>query len=211
VRDGRVTASSFICLPPHAPGMRIGLFGGSFNPAHQGHLAVSRAALRRLRLDRLWWLVSPGNPLKDTKGLPPLAERIAAATSLARHPRIVVTGLEAAIGARYTCETIRFLVRRCPGVRFVWIMGADNLLQFDQWRDWDDIARMVPIAVVDRPGATLKTMSAKTAQRFASARIDESDATRFALVPPPAIIYLHGPRIALSSTALRGATAGPSD
>jgi nicotinate-nucleotide adenylyltransferase len=188
--------------------MRIGLFGGWFNPPHLGHLAVSRLALRRLRLDRLWWLATPGNPLKETKGLPPLASRIAAAKKLARHPRIVVTGLEEEIGARYTCDTIRFLRRRCPDVRFVWIMGADNLLQFDQWRDWDEIAREVPIAIVDRPGATFKASSAKAAQRFASARIDESEAALLALKPPPAILYLHGPRVAVSSTALRARAGG---
>ncbi len=202
---GRVTASPLVRLPPHAPGMRIGLFGGSFDPPHAGHLHVSCVALRRLRLDRLWWLATPGNPLKETAGLRPLGERIAAARRLARHPRIAVTGLEAEIGARFTADTLRFLHAHCPGVRFVWIMGADNLLQFDRWRHWDEIMRTTPIAVVDRPGATVNAMAAKAARRFAFARVEESDAALLADRRPPAFVYLHGPRVAQSSTALRRA------
>ncbi len=176
-----------IRLPPHAPGMRIGLFGGSFDPPHEGHAHVSQVALRRLALDRLWWLVTPGNPLKETAGLPSLAGRIDAAKKIARDPRIAVTGIEAAIGARYTADTLRFLHRRCPGVRFVWIMGADNLLQFHRWRDWEEIARTTPIAIVDRPGATFRAVSAKAAQRFAHARApagERGDAARRCDGPP---------------------------
>jgi nicotinate-nucleotide adenylyltransferase len=183
--------------------LRIGLFGGSFDPPHEGHQHVSRVALKWLKLDRLWWLVSPGNPLKDTRGLASLDARIVAARALARDPRIVVTGLEAHIGARFTHDTLAYLSARCPGVRFVWIMGADNLLQFHRWRRWEEIARLMPIAVVDRPGATLKAASARTAQRFARARIDEAKAATLADRRAPAFVYLHGPRVALSSTALR--------
>jgi nicotinate-nucleotide adenylyltransferase len=190
-------------LPPHVPGLRIGLFGGSFDPPHEGHLHVSRLALKRLKLDRLWWLVSPGNPLKETRGLRVLDERMAAAKKLAAHPRIVVSRLEAEIGARYTYDTLSFLRERCPGVRFVWIMGADNLLQFHRWRKWEEIARLMPIAIVDRPGATWKAANAMAAQRFAGARIDESDAPDLASLRAPAFVYLHGPRVAQSSTALR--------
>lgn len=197
--------ASLVRLPPHAPGMRIGLYGGSFDPPHEGHLHVSRVALRRLRLDRLWWLATPGNPLKETTGLRPLAERIAAASRLTRHPRIAVTGLEEQIGARYTADTLRFLHAHCPGVRFVWIMGADNLLQFDRWRQWDEIMRTTPVAVIDRPGATFKALAAKAAQRFAFARVEERDAALLADRRPPAFVYLHGPRVAQSSTALRRA------
>ena len=119
-----------------ADGLRIGLLGGSFNPAHAAHRAVSLLALKRLALDRVWWLVSPGNPLKDTSALPPLADRIAAARRVAADPRIDVTGIEAALGTRYTIDTIHRLRTRCPRVRFVWLMGADNLAQFHRWRDW---------------------------------------------------------------------------
>lgn len=184
--------------------MRIGLFGGSFNPPHEGHALVSRIALTRLRLDRLWWLVTPGNPLKDTSELPTLEARIAAARRIARDPRIVVTGVEAGIGARYTADTLRYLRARCPGVRFVWIMGADNLLQFHHWRDWEDILRRMPVAVVDRPGATLRAANAKAAQRFPRARMSEERAGVLATAIPPALLYLHGPRSFVSSTELRG-------
>lgn len=188
--------------------MRIGLFGGSFNPPHEGHLLVSRIALRRLRLDRIWWLVTPGNPLKDTRGLPTLAARIEAARRLLRDPRVIVTGLEADIGARFTHDTLRYLVARCPGVRFVWIMGGDNLLQFHRWQRWRDIARLMPIAVVDRPGATWKSASAKAAQGFSRARVGEGRPALLATRRPPAFVYLHGPRVAQSSTALRDAGEG---
>ncbi|MGB3867194.1 MAG: nicotinate-nucleotide adenylyltransferase, partial [Xanthobacteraceae bacterium] len=127
--------------------MRIGLLGGSFNPPHEAHRAISRYAIKRLRLDRVWWLVSPGNPLKSGYGANDLARRVAAARTVARDPRIDVTCLEAVIGTRYTIDTIRYLRRRCPGVRFVWIMGADNLAQFHRWEDWQRIASLVPIAV----------------------------------------------------------------
>ncbi|WP_159730283.1 nicotinate-nucleotide adenylyltransferase [Methylosinus sp. Ce-a6] len=194
-----------IRLPPHAPGMRIGIFGGSFDPPHEGHRHVSQIALQRLRLDRLWWLATPGNPLKRTAGLPSLEQRIAAARKIACDPRIVVTGVEAEIGARYTADTLRFLHRRCSNVRFVWIMGADNLLQFHHWRDWEEIARTTPIAIVDRPGATLRAGSAKAAQHFWRARLPESAAPLLAEARPPAFVYLHAPRVAQSSTALRSA------
>lgn len=190
-------------LPFHAPGMHIGLFGGTFNPPHEGHRLASLIALRRLGLDRIWWLVTPGNPLKENEGLPTLSRRMAACRRVARHPRIDVTGLEAEIGTAYTYETIAYLRRRCPGIFFVWIMGADNLAGFHCWQRWRDISRLVPIAVIDRPGSTLKAAHGRAAIALARYRLGESEGRLFAKTAPPAFIFLHGPRSDLSSTVLR--------
>jgi len=190
-------------LPRWAPGQRIGLMGGSFNPPHEGHLLASRLAVQRLKLDRLWWLVTPGNPLKPVEGLPALPARIAAARAIVHDPRIAVTGFEAEIGARYTRDTIAWLTRRAPSVHFVWIMGADNLRQFHLWRRWRDIVRLAPIAVVDRPGSTLRALSSPAGAALAPFRVAERDAASFAGRRPPAFIFLHGPRSSLSSSAIR--------
>lgn len=190
-------------LPPHTPGMRIGLFGGTFNPPHAGHMLVAEIALRRLKLDRLWLLVTPGNPLKSTNGLPPLGQRMAAARKLIRDPRVVVTGLEADIGTRYTYDTVAWLTQRAPSLHFVWVMGADNLRQFSRWQRWADIAALAPIAVIDRPGSSLASLNAKAAQRFSGNRLKEEDAAELALMQPPAFVFLHDRRIDLSSTELR--------
>jgi nicotinate-nucleotide adenylyltransferase len=183
--------------------MRIGLYGGSFNPPHHAHLMVARTALRRLGLDRIWWMVSPGNPMKDNHELPPLETRAAMARALARDPRIVVTGLEKGLGTRYSADTIKLLKRRCPGVRFVWVMGGDNLAMFHRWGGWRSIMRSMPMAVVDRPGATHAAIRARAANAFAHARIDETDGPLLAGLKPPAWMLLHGPRSPLSSTQLR--------
>ena len=201
--------ASPLALPAHSRGMRIGLFGGTFDPPHQAHRAACLIALTRLRLDRVWWLVTPGNPLKDTRGLAPLAERIAAARALAHHPRIDVSGLEAAIGARYTYDTLRYLVAHCPRVHFVWIMGADNLRSFHRWQNWQAIAATVPIAVVDRLGPSLYATAGPAGQALARARIPESAAAKLAGRLPPAWVYLHGLKSPLSSTALRAARRRP--
>jgi len=190
-------------LPRHGPGLKIGLLGGSFNPPHEAHLAVSRLALRKLGLDRVWWLVTPGNPLKDTRSLPPLPERVAAARRLAAHPRIDVTDLEAAIGTRFTADTIAWLTQRFPAVRFVWIMGADNLVKFDRWQNWRAIAEAVPIAVIDRFGASYAATASPAAQALAAARIREDDARSLPNRKAPAWVYLHGLKSPLSSTAIR--------
>lgn len=192
-----------LVLPPHAPGMRIGLFGGSFNPPHEAHRLAALAALKKLGLDAVWWLVSPGNPLKSGQGLAPLEERVAAAKRLARHPRIAVTGVEAALGTRYTSDTIAALKARCRGVRFVWIMGADNLAQFHLWQNWRGIAAMLPLAVIDRPGASLRASAGVAARALARHRLTESDGLLLADARPPAWIFLHGLKSPLSSTALR--------
>jgi len=195
-------------LPFVTQGLRVGLFGGSFNPAHAAHRAASLLALRRLGLDRVWWLVTPGNPLKDNRALPPLEERIAIARAVARHPRIDVTGFEAGIGTRYTYETLAYLVRRLPGVRFVWIMGADNLAHFDRWQHWRGIADLVPIAVVDRMGQSLAATASPAAQALARYRLGEHEARLLADCAPPAWVFLHGLKSPLSSTGIRAARGG---
>ncbi len=200
--------SGQVRLPLHAPGMRVGLFGGTFDPPHDAHLGACLIALKRLDLDRVWWLVTPGNPLKNTRGLAPLPKRVAAARALARHPRIDVTDIEAQIGTPYTYETIAYLRRHAPGVRFVWIMGADNLRSFHRWQKWRGIAAMVPIAVVDRLGPSLYASASAAGQALGRARIPEAAAKSLADRKPPAWVYLHGLKSPLSSTALRAARAG---
>lgn len=194
-------------LPPHAPGMVIGLYGGSFNPVHAGHLHVSKVALKRLGLDRLWWLVTPGNPLKAKNGLAPLSERITAARKLVRDPRIIVTGLEADLGSPYSADTLTTLSARAPGVRFVWVMGADSLAGFHRWRRWQEIIARVPVAVVNRPGWRLPALASPAARAAARWRLREELGPRLAHAPAPAWLLLHGPTSPLSSTALRAAKA----
>ncbi len=191
-------------MPSHARGMRIGLLGGSFNPAHAAHRQISLFALKRLGLDRIWWLVTPGNPLKTTSVLPPVAQRVAAAQALARHPRIVVTGIESALGTHYTHDTLTELLKRAPEVRFVWLMGADNLAGFHRWEKWADIARLVPIAVIDRGRSTLRAIASPAGQALAPYREPEQAALRMSYKHPPSWVYLFGLKSPLSSSALRG-------
>lgn len=195
-------------LPRHAAGMRIGLLGGSFNPAHEGHVLVSLTALRRLGLDRVWWMVTPGNPLKENDGLPTVAERVAAARKLVRDPNVDVTGFEEQIGTRFSYDTLSWLKQRCAGVRFVWLMGGDNLAGFHRWQRWRDMADLAPIAVIDRPGTTLRACRSPAAVSLGGYRVDETDAHLLADLQPPAWLFLHGRRSDLSSTALRAASAG---
>lgn len=183
--------------------MRIGLLGGSFNPPHEAHRAISLFALKRLKLDRIWWLVSPGNPLKDNGSLHALRERMSAAEKVARDPRIAISCLETVIGTRYTADTISYLRHRCSGVRFVWIMGADNLAQFSRWERWQNIASMVPIAVVDRPPDSFRALSSVAAHTLMPYRVDERDAGTLASRRTPAWTFLTGLKSSLSSTRLR--------
>ena len=184
------------------PGMKVGLFGGSFDPAHDGHALVAETALRRLGLDRLIWLVSPGNPLKPAASADQ-GRRMARARMLATGPRTIVSGAEAALGVRYTIDTVRALKARYPGVRFVWVMGADSLLGFHRWRGWTELMAEVPLAVVTRPGAAIRSRLAPAARRFAFARLPSSRAARLPFARPPAWTFLRAPWSFASSTALR--------
>ena len=200
-------SKGFAGLPPLARGQRIGLFGGSFNPPHDGHRSASLIALRRLRLDWVWWLVSPGNPLKDTRDLPSVDERIQAARRLAAHPKIVVTGFEQTLGSRYSCDTIAVLHERHRAIRFVLLMGADSFADLHRWKHWRAIIETIPIGVIDRPGSTLRAAQAPAAAALRDARLDESYASRLPTSRPPAYVLLHDKRSTLSSTELR-ATSG---
>lgn len=191
--------------PLVAPGQRVGVMGGSFNPPHEGHRIVAETALKRLGLDQLWWLVTPGNPLKQNSALPSQAARMAAAGKLALGPKMKVTGFEADLGSPYTAATLAYLARRYPDVRFVWVMGADNLATFHRWQKWQGIMESVPIAVVDRPGFRLKALSGPAAQRYASARFDERDAAFLPGAPAPAWTFLTTRLSGQSSTQLRAA------
>lgn len=182
--------------------MRVGLFGGTFNPPHAGHLLVAQLALRVAQLDRIWWMVSPGNPLKALAP-PPIAERIAASRALARDPRIVVTDVEAEIGTRFTVESLSILKRLRPNVRFVYVMGADSFATLHRWRDWRRIMRLVPIIVVDRPDAGLAATRSVAARSFARGRAPMRAAALLPFLKPPAWVMVYGPRSPLSSTAMR--------
>ncbi|MGI9170302.1 MAG: nicotinate-nucleotide adenylyltransferase [Caulobacteraceae bacterium] len=186
-----------------APGLRVGLYGGSFDPAHEGHAHVAETARRRLELDRVIWLVTPGNPLKATGPAQPFERRLAGAARRARGPRTIVSDAERRLQSRYTLDTVRRLKARFPGVRFVWIMGADNLATFHLWRGWTLIMREIPLAVVSRPGVGVESRLSPMARRFAGARLASGAARRLATTPPPAWIYLTAPFSPASSTALR--------
>lgn len=190
-------------IPLYSNGMRIGLLGGSFNPPHVAHRAISLFAIKRLKLDRVWWLISPGNPLKDLNGLHDLDTRAEAARQMADDPRIDITCLESVIGTRYTVDTISYLRRRASGLRFVWIMGADNLAQFHRWQNWRRIASEVPMAVIDRPPQSFRALAAPSAQALARYRLPENQAVRLADQRAPAWVFLTGMKSNLSSTGLR--------
>jgi nicotinate-nucleotide adenylyltransferase len=183
--------------------MRIGLLGGSFNPPHVAHRDISLFAIKRLKLDRVWWLVTPGNPLKDASGLHDLGQRAEAARQIADDPRIDVSCLESVIGTRYTVDTITYLRRRVSGLRLVWIMGADNLAQFHRWQNWQRIASEVPIAVIDRPPQSFRALAAPAAQALARYRLPENQAAALPDRRAPAWVFLTGLKLNLSSTGLR--------
>lgn len=195
-------------LPPATDGLAVGLLGGSFNPAHEGHLHISRLALALLGLDELWWLVSPQNPLKPLAGMAPRAARLAAAQALAaHHPRVRATDIEASLGTCYTADTLAGLARRFPRTRFVWIMGADNLLQIPRWERWTQIFHTVPVAIFARPSYSLRALSGQAAQRFRGRRITSRQARRIADMEPPAWVFLHTPLSTASATRIRAMQA----
>jgi len=201
--QGEGLAHRYLTMPHVEDGMLVGLFGGSFNPPHEGHKLVAEIAIRRLGLDQLWWMVTPGNPLKSKRSLAPLTERIALSEQIAQDPKIRVTAFEKTLGSTYTAQVLERIKARNGRVRFVWIMGADNLQDFHRWQNWQKIARTFPIAVIDRPGSTLSFLSSVMAKTFDYARIDENDANTLARARAPAWTFIHGPRSVLSSTAIR--------
>lgn len=182
---------------------RIGLLGGSFNPAHGGHLHISREALKRLKLDEIWWLVSPHNPLKSIHDLADYTQRFKSANAVARHPRIRILDVEQRMGLRYTIDTITHLMARHPSHQFVWLMGADNLAGFHRWRAWRRIAALLPIAILDRAPFGLRALHGRFASLYRAARLHERKAALLAGAPPPCWAYLSIPRHPLSATALR--------
>jgi nicotinate-nucleotide adenylyltransferase len=190
------------------PGMRVGLFGGSFNPAHDGHAHVAETARRRLALDRVIWLVSPQNPLKSSSETAPLAERMAGARRMARGPATIISDVETKLGSVYTIDTLRALKARHPGVRFVWIMGADSLATFHRWRGWTQILREAPVAVVSRPWISLRSRLSPAARRFARFRRSSLHAGSLPAAQPPAWVFLRGPLNFQSSTQLRARMRG---
>lgn len=194
-------------LPHIRAGQVVGLLGGSFDPPHAGHLHISREALRRFGLDRLWWLVSPGNPLKP-HGPAPLAERMAAARAMVDHPRMAVTDVEAHAGTRYTAQTLIALRHAAPGVRFVWLMGADNLAQFHRWQDWQSIIESVPVGVLARPGERISARMSPAARIYRHAFLPARESRLLGRATAPAWCFVNVPMMDISSTALRAQSGG---
>ena len=189
--------------PP--PRRRVGLLGGSFNPAHSGHRHLSEHALKLLRLDEVWWLVSPQNPLKPAKDMASLAQRVAGARRVARHPRMRVSATEARLGTRYTADTLKALRQRFPRTRFVWLMGADNLIQIARWENWSSIFHIMPVAVFARPAYSLRALAGLSAHRFRRHRRDPRRGRQLASARPPAWIFFHSRLDAASATSIREA------
>ena len=187
--------------PIARPGQVIGLLGGSFDPAHEGHVHITREALKRFGLDRVWWLVTPGNPLK-ARGPAPLVDRMARARALMDHPRVTVTDIEARLGTRYTAETLQALANTYPGVRFVWLMGADNLAQLHHWQDWRTIMETVPVGVVARPGDRISARMSRAARLYRGARISGRAAQLLGRAEAPAWSFVNVPMMPQSSRKL---------
>ena len=191
-------------LPYLRPGQSVGLLGGSFDPPHEGHVQITREALKLCGLDRVWWLVSPGNPLK-TLGPAPMVQRLSVARAMMDHPRVSVTDIEARLGTRATADTIAALTMRYPGVRFVWLMGADNLASFHHWRSWQSIFEAVPIGVLARPGDRISARMSPAARLYRQYRIDGQASHFLAHTSAPAWCFVNVPMVAQSSSAIRKA------
>lgn len=189
-------------LPFARPGQVIGLLGGSFDPPHAGHAHITREALKRFGLDRVWWLVSPGNPLKPDSPAA-LHRRVKAARALVRHPRVTVTDIEARLGTRFTAATLAGLQRLYPGTRFVWLMGADNLASFHKWEQWRWIMTTVPIGVIARPGSGIAARTSPAASRYRFARLRGREAALLPNCRPPAWCFASVPMVNLSSSDIR--------
>jgi len=191
-----------LCLPFAVAGQRIGLLGGSFDPPHGGHVHISHQALKRFGLDQVWWVVSPGNPLK-TDGPATLERRLAACRGLIRDRRIHVSDLESQLGTRYTADTLAQLFEARRDLRFVWLMGADNLVQFHLWENWHWIAETVPIGILARPETVVRGGLSRMAARYPRARLAPADSAALATRQPPAWCLVTGPMVDLSSTEFR--------
>ena len=189
-------------FPYAARDQAIGLLGGSFDPAHEGHVRITREALKRFGLDQVWWLVSPGNPLKKRQPAS-LQDRLTAARKVMRHPKVRVTALEAQFGTRRTADTIAVLQSNHPGVRFVWLMGADNLAQLHEWGNWQAIMESVPVGVFARPGDRISARTSVAAQIYRAHRLSGSDAQLLGQADAPAWVYVNIPMSDLSSTEIR--------
>lgn len=189
-------------MPYATSGQVIGLLGGSFDPAHAGHAHITREALKRFGLDRVWWLVSPGNPLKE-RGPAPMEKRIMRAKAVMQHPRVEITGIEAQLGTRYTAQTLAALRKLYPQVRFVWLMGADNMAQLHLWQDWRNIMESVPIGVLARPGQRISARMSRAAALYAPYRIPGRFGQMLAQADAPAWSFVNVPMIDTSSTAIR--------
>jgi nicotinate-nucleotide adenylyltransferase len=189
-------------FPKAFDGMRVGLLGGSFDPPHAGHVHITRQALRRFGLDRVWWLVSPGNPLK-VNGPAPIAKRMAACREIMQHPKVEVTDIEVQLETRFTADTIEALQGLYPNVNFVWLMGADNLASVHKWERWEWIFENVPIGVTSRPEEHLKAAGSKAAVKYRAARLSASNARLLPFQKSPAWCLLDGPVVDISSTEIR--------
>lgn len=190
-------------LPIANSGQRVGLFGGSFNPPHAGHLHVATVALRKLQLDSIWWLVCPKNPLKSDNSLLSLNKRVKLCHELANHPKMKITAFESTIRALYSAETIKNIQMRLPEVNFVWVMGADNLTNLRQWEKWEEIGKSLPFAIVDRPNYSYTALNSIVAHKYSRFRVDEFDASMLPFQSLPSWTFIHASKSELSSTSLR--------